>query len=151
MKYTAKDATQVIPAGTYDATIKAYSEEKKDGSRMMTKAGDPMCMVRFEVYVGDQTRVLSDYFMAGKMLWRYKKLAQAIGQEDAFNSETFSAENHIGDALQVEIEVEESDEYGEQSKIKKFMPKRAGATAKTAAKRLTESSKQPMGDDDIPF
>lgn len=151
MKYQAKDANQVIPAGVYDATIKAYTEERKDGTRMTTKAGEPMCQVRFEVYAGDQTRVLSDYFMAGKMLWRYKKLAQALGQEDAFAAETFSAENHLGDALQVEIEVEESDEYGEQSKIKRFMPKRSGAAPAVSAKRLTEASKTPMAEDDIPF
>lgn len=140
----------MIPAGVYDASIKAYTETREDGSEMTTKNGDPMCRVRFEVYVGDQTRTLSDYFIGGKMIWRYKRLAQAIGQEDAFKAETFSAENHIGENLRIELAVEESDEYGEQNRITKFMPKATGAAAKAPAKQAT-GKPEPITADDIPF
>lgn len=148
MKYNAKDAVQTVPAGVYDASIKSYTETKKDGSRMQTKSGDPMCMVTFEVYVGERTRFVSDYFSAGAMLWKYKNLAKAIGKEDEFKAETFSAENHIGENLQLELTVEDDEQYGEKNRIKKFMPKSAGAPARThgPAKGAT-----PIGEDDIPF
>lgn len=149
MKYKAKDAAQTVPAGVYDASIKAYTETKKDGSQMQTKSGDPMCMVTFEVYVGERTRFVSDYFSAGTMLWKYKNLAKAIGKEDEFKAETFSAENYIGENLQVELTVEDNGEFGEQNRIKKFMPKRAGVVARANVGKVTPDT--PIDDSSIPF
>lgn len=149
MKYKAKDAAQTVPAGVYDASIKAYTETKKDGSQMQTKSGDPMCMVTFEVYVGERTRFVSDYFSAGTMLWKYKNLAKAIGKEDEFKAETFTAEDYIGENLQLELTVEDDEKYGEQNRIKKFMPKRAGVVARANVGKVTPDT--PIDDSSIPF
>jgi hypothetical protein len=149
VKYKAKDAAQTVPAGVYDASIKAYTETKKDGSQMQTKSGDPMCMVTFEVYVGERTRLVSDYFSAGSMLWKYKNLAKAIGKEDEFKAETFTAEDYIGENLQLELTVEDDEKYGEQNRIKKFMPKRAGVVARANVGKVTPDT--PIDDSSIPF
>jgi hypothetical protein len=149
VKYKAKDAAQTVPAGVYDASIKAYTETKKDGSQMQTKSGDPMCMVTFEVYVGERTRFVSDYFSAGSMLWKYKNLAKAICKEDEFKAETFTAEDYIGENLQLELTVEDDEKYGEQNRIKKFMPKRAGVVARANVGKVTPDT--PIDDSSIPF
>lgn len=150
MKYSAKDANQTVPEGVYDASIKSYTETKKDGSPLQTRSGDPMCMVTFEVYVGERSRLVSDYFSAGSMLWKYKNLAKALGKEDEFKAEKFSASDYIGENLQLELTVEDDEKYGEQNRIKKFMPKRAGAVSRPATSGAARGA-APISDDDIPF
>jgi hypothetical protein len=141
--YNPKDANQAIPAGTYDASIKAVIEDK-EGQPLMSKKGEPMQKIVFEVYA-ERTRQVTQYFTAKSMLWMYKKMAVAIGQKDAFDAGTFNAKDHIGANLRLELSIEESVQYGEQNVIDAFLPPTDGV-ARTMAAAGTK-----IDEDDIPF
>lgn len=159
MKYDPKDASNVIPAGIYDASIRAVLTEKEDGTPLRTKAGDDMQKVVWTVYTDRGDRTLSEYHAGGKMLWRYKKLAQALGAEDAFKAGTFDACSFVGENVQLEIDVEDNPQYGEQNRVAAYLPK-SGAAPAGAPKAKAPAGKNvnakgiptnPTEDSSIPF
>jgi hypothetical protein len=160
VKYNPSDASNVIPAGIYDASIRAVLTEKDDGTPLRTKAGDDMQKVVWTVYTDRGDRTFSEYHAGGKMLWRYKKLAQAFGAEDAFKAGTFDAHSFVGENVQLELEVEENGQYGEQNRVAAYFPKRDAAPtgapkAKAPAGKNVNAKGIPLDptDDDgsIPF
>lgn len=151
--YDPKDANQCIPAGEYEATIKSATKLTKDGDPLVSKAGEPMQKVVFEVYTDAGNRFISQYFTARSMIWMYKRLAQAIGQESQFKAGSFDAEDHIGAGLTLVLEVEENDQYGDQNQIKAFKPLARGGQASAQAKPSPAKSygASPITDSDVPF
>lgn len=152
--YNPKDASQAIPAGTYDASIKAVIETDKDNQPLKSrKSGEAMQKVVFEVYAGDRARQVSQYFTAKSMLWMYKKMAVAMGKGDDFKAGTFNAKDHLGAGLRLELGVEDSDEYGEQNTIDAFHPLAPGQTARPVSgpASFVGAGGGPMSDEDIPF
>lgn len=148
MKYSAKDANSCIPAGTYDASIKKVDDTKEDGSPLLSQKGEAMQKVTFEVYTDGANRTLSAYYTAKTTLWLYKRLATAIGQLESFKSETFDAKDHLGANLKLELEVETTEKYGDQNRIKTYLPS-GGSAGKTT---LTGSSPEGrLTEEDIPF
>lgn len=159
MKYDPKNASNVIPEGTYDATLRAVLTEKENGEPLRTRAGDDMQKVVWTVYTERGDRMLSEYHADGAMLWRYKKLAKALGAEDAFAKGEFDACNFIGENIRLVIEVEEHEKYGEQNRVAAYEAK---VTAPAGAPKETKAPAKPgvngkgvpvdpAGSDDIPF
>ena len=130
MKYNPKDAAgKVLPAGDYPASIYAVTSTDSEGRQLVSKKGEDKERVTFEVYHDGGVKYVNQDFTAVSMLFMYRKLAKAIGQDEAFKAATFEATNHIGTNLVLSIEVEESDQYGDQNRIKAFKPA-TGTTAK---------------------
>ncbi len=157
MKYSAKDASSVFPSGVYMATIKRVDETYEDGKPMTTKDGHDMQKITFEVYVGSGIRFLSDYHAGGKMLWKYRKLAKALGKEEDFKAERFNAADHVGASVDLTIEIEDNEKYGEQNTIRGYAPHEGAATppAKPTVPGKAVNAKgiptNPLDGDDIPF
>lgn len=154
MRYEPKDASNAIPAGTYESTILRVEDQDNFGNPLRSKKGEDMERVVFEVYTENGTRTYSQLFTAKSMLWLYRKLAKAIGQGDAFAAGTFQAGSHIGASLRLKLTVEDSPEYGEQNRVEEFMEaERRSAPAAKAAKPPARASaaKAPPPEDDPPF
>jgi len=156
VKYDPKDANLVLPEGTYDASIARVDEEDDKGPLTSKKTGEAMQKVTFDVYAGEKVVKISQYFTAKSMLWLYKRLASALGQEEPFKAGQFDALNHVGDNLQLELIVKDSPQYGEQNQIAAFLPKRVGATtpqagARTPRPTVAAGTGGKSDDADIPF
>ncbi len=153
MKYDPKDASDTIPAGDYEASINTVYTADKEGQPLRSKDGYDMQRVMFDVYVGEAVRKLSVYFTASpKALFRYRMLAKAVGQYDAFKAGTFSAINHVGANLRLSLSVEDRPGYGEQNQVDDFQP--STVTAKREPSRMEKTATAAATgtvDDSIPF
>jgi hypothetical protein len=160
MQYDPKDASSAIPAGVYEATVTNIVERKDDGSDMKDKNGYDMMRVSFDVYVGDATRKLSQYFSAGpSALWRVKKMAEAVGLSEKFKAGKLVPGDFLDKNLRLTLAVKDDPKYGEQNEIKVFEPTAVGSRPPQAAKppgiigRVSEMRKQAAAipDSEIPF
>lgn len=156
MKYDPKDASSVIPDGVYEATVVTITERRDDGSEMKDKNGYDMMRVAFDVYVGDVTRKLSQYFSAGpSALWRVKKMAEATGLGEKFKAGKLVPGDFLDKNLRLTLVVKDDPKYGEQNEIKVFEPTAVGARPANAGgiiKRVSEMQKKPVIDDEsVPF
>lgn len=122
--YDPKDANQTLPEGKYNASITKATQFKDDGTAMRSKSGEAMQCVTFEVYPNDESRPrqLKAYFTAKSTLFRYRKLAQALGKGDDFKAQRFNAEDHIGANLYLMLSIQDNPQYGEQNNIDDFLP-----------------------------
>ncbi len=134
---------------------------------MQTQKGYDMERVTFEVWSkSGNSRKHGEYFSAGpNALWRYKKLAEAIGPEAAqrFKEGTFAVADYIGANVMLDIIVEDDEKYGEQNRVAKIhkceSPAPTTAQAgKNAAKlanvkpiNVGDHGTSTIGDEDIPF
>lgn len=149
--YNPDDAVTVAPEGWHPATIE--SSEMKT-----TKRGAPMEVVAFRIYTPKREIVLCDYFHPDNV-WKLKKLAIALDQLGVFESGDFITTNFRGKPLEVELKIEDSDQYGEQNKIKAFASDGtntggvAGASMSSPAPAASGASNNgtPMDHDEIPF
>jgi hypothetical protein len=129
--YDPKDAENLMPDGEWEATVKAVIDTNDQGQPLRSKAGNAMIKVAFEVYVGDKKFTHYEYFVnSPAALWRYKVLAKSLGQSDAFKAGKFKINNHIGDALMLDIGTESDSTYGDKNVVKGMKAKAAGGTAK---------------------
>lgn len=163
MNYDPKDASNVIPAGEYEASVKAVATEKTDqqGNTRPMKTRDgvyDMVQVEYEVYVpGGAARKLWVYYAASpKALWRYRQLAQAIGQAEAFKNKQFNIADHIGANLKLSLVVEDNAQYGEQNQIDSHSASGLTTQSQPQAQPATQRKPLPeakgaMNPDDIPF
>lgn len=142
-RYDPADAVgKCWPHGEYEATIHEVVE-------MESKSRKPMDKVTFEVYRGAESKLHTEYFvLSGAATWRYKVLASALGQKDAFEAGTFSARTYTGRRVKLELTIEESDQYGDQNRAGKIT--KSDSTATAPARTGTKPS-APTPEDDIPF
>lgn len=145
MNYNSKDADQAFPEGTYQATIKSFTKTDKEGKPMKSKKGEAMCRVGFDVYVGESTRSLQQYFTEKSTLWMYRELAKALNAYDDFKANTFTAGDYIGGNVELEVIIKASEQYGDQNQIKSF------AASSVTSKRRATAGVAPTDDGDIPF
>jgi hypothetical protein len=153
MKYDPKDASSAIPEGTYEATVVYITEVDKEGNPLKDRNGYDMMRVGFDVYVGDVTRKLSQYFSASPMaLWRVKKMAEACGLGEKFKSGALQAGDFADKNMRLTLTVKDDPKYGEQNEISAFGA--STLTARPASKmeqRVSKQNASTLGDDDIPF
>jgi hypothetical protein len=156
MQYDPKDASSAIPEGVYEATITNVVERRADGTDMKDKNGYDMMRVSFDVYVGDATRKLSQYFSANpSALWRVKKMAEATGLGEKFKAGKLVGGDLLDKNLRLTLAVKDDPKYGEQNEIKVFEPTAVGARPANAGgliKRVSEMQRKPVIDDEsVPF
>ncbi|MFN8995537.1 MAG: hypothetical protein ACK5X3_17985 [Pseudomonadota bacterium] len=162
MRYDPKNASSTIAEGEYDASIKHVQTDDEHGNTLTSKAGNEMEKVTFTIYTENGERQLSTYFVnSNKALWRYRKLAEALGQGEEFKSGRFEASNFVGENIRVSIKIKPADgTYDEQNEIAAFDPpasktqsqSQAGRLAPTnASKTTTPVNPGEINEDDIPF
>lgn len=154
--YDPKDANNTIDEGEYDASIKAVQDKAENGEPLTSRKGEPMICVTFEVYTTERARTLRQYFTAKSGLWRYRELAHALGQAEAFTDKKFHASNHVGDGLVLVLGIEDRPNYGPQNTVEEFKPKAVGTPPRAAISmedraKLGKASASPLQADDIPF
>jgi len=139
--YDPQDAVTVADEGWYPAVIESVTMGQ-------TKKGAPMETVAFRVYTPKREMVIKDYFHP-QNLWKYKKLAAALGQAEQFAGGVFAAGDFKGKGFEAELIIEDSAQYGEQNKIRGFSftgVNTAGVSGVSAHNKSTD-----IGKDDIPF
>jgi len=167
VNYDPKDASNVIPEGDYEASIKAVkdfvTDQQGNTRKMTTRDGQyDMLQVEFEVYMpsGTTRKHWAYYAASPKALWRYQQLAKAIGQGEAFKNKQFNVADHIGANLKLSLVIEDNPQYGEQNQISAHAP-----SAMTASATPTQAPAQPprsvaagnrpqgggIAPDDLPF
>jgi hypothetical protein len=160
MQYDPKDASSAIPEGVYEATITNVVERRADGTDMKDKNGYDMMRVSFDVYVGDATRKLSQYFSANpSALWRVKKMAEAVGLGEKFKAGKLVGGDLLDKNLRLTLTVKDDPMYGEQNQVKAFDASALASKPSQTAKppgiigRVSEMRKQAAAipDSEIPF
>lgn len=150
-EYDPKDASNVLKADTYDASIKTVVDTNEDGSPLTSKkSGEKMQKVTFEVYPATgKPRLLDAYYTAKSSLWQYKKLATALGKDADFKAKKFNAAELIGVNLRLELVIKEDKQYGDKNEIAAYHPGNGKSSLDMAAAGASNGSKG--GDEDIPF
>lgn len=152
MKYNPKAAVACLAANVYDASI----DKMEAGT---TKKGDKdMVTATLRLYTDLGERTIKEWIVMPDFAWKLKRIAKAIGKLAAFDSGEFDPRDYEGEVLAVELVVEESEEYGDQNRIKAFLPKRVGsrpvdapAPASTRPKPVASDAAVEIQEDDIPF
>lgn len=134
IKYNPADAVLCLPEGDYMATI-AEVEER------VSQSGNDMHVITYTVYAGERQVRIVDYIPYPSMTWRLKRLAQALGNEDAFKSGKFDPSECIGSNVIVTLEVQKQDGYDDKNRIK------AWSVYSTAPVAVAPAA----ADDDLPF
>ena len=156
MKYDHKDATpKCFPEGQYAAVLQSVTDTTEAGEQLMSKKGEEMEYLTFEVYddQGQRSINLRNYITKSTAAWQYKRLAAAVDDVASYEADTFSPKNHIGANVVVELEVEEYNGK-DQNRIKKILPKQGGGAGKSAIRSGSSSTKvdaSNLTDDDLPF
>jgi Protein of unknown function (DUF669) len=142
VKYNPKDASSCLPKGEYPAVID-HVESKT------SKAGNEMDVVTFRVYPDNGREILvDDYIVNPSTLFKLKKIAVALGKKQDFEAGTFQVADHLQSNLTVLLDVEESDEFGDQNKVKGYKAHSLPAAA-VAVGAVAKAG--PLKDDNIPF
>jgi hypothetical protein len=101
--------------------------------------------VTLKAFKGDQSQLVSDYIVR-KTTYKLREIALALDGGDtgknyeAFKAGEFDLDQHTGKNLKVKLIVEESAEYGDSNKVKKYLPKANG-----------QPSPELEDDPDVPF
>lgn len=106
---------EVFKPGEYSFMV-VEAEEKT------SKQGNAMIALKLKVY-GEGTDDISvwDYITA-KMTWKLKQLCLAIGMEEEFRSGDISPQQFVNRPGALFLDVETSEKYGQQNKVKKYVP-----------------------------
>lgn len=144
--YNPKHKRIVWKKGEYAAVLKDAEEQESKTS------GVPMYKLTVTVYDGDREMLLNDYLVSGeKNTWKIHQFAKAIGQQDQFDSGDFRPDNFIGDGFRVALDIETTDQYGDQNRITKYIQKGGGDKSPIPVKTKTSPDVKPLTDEDIPF
>lgn len=146
--YDPADAVMVQPEGDYPAVVSGWDDKE-------SKAGDPMLTMMFTVYAPDGTSTeMKDYIVnppkaSGKksMIWKLKRIAQALGQEEAFTAGTFDIAQHMGHNLTVTLKIKSQAGFDDQNVIQAYKP--AGASGPKAF--VPPADEKGVDDSDLPF
>ncbi len=147
----AKRPNFLLPKGEYSAKI-VEAEEKH------SKAGNPMLVVKMEVYNEDRHKFVTDYIVTGgenPQDWKMGHLVAACGLPDGG---TLNCSDIIDRYVRVKVKVKPAKgDYQEDNAIDDYLEKQAGdvTQAETRASNLPPSIKSAIGggasDQDPPF
>ena len=141
----------IWPEGNYAAAIVGCESKT-------SQKGSPMDVVTFDIFKGAEKITMKEYFvLQGRALFKLKNLAESIGQADSYRDGSFNPHNYINTRVDVELVVENDDQYGDQNRIKRFTKATATDPNVVAALKTSIAAKQKndevrsKADDDIPF
>jgi hypothetical protein len=139
-----EEAAKGCPVGKHEATLAAVEDK-------VSRNGNNMRVCTFTVYLpgGGEYRV-KDYFVEGNgyAVARMHDLANALGAEQDWESETFDAAEWLQTNLVVEVGHKQGDEY---TRIVGFEKLVRGSAAGAPSKQAVKAASVPPDDDSIPF
>lgn len=138
--YDPADAVMTQPDGDYPAVLAGWDSGTSKAS------GDPMLTVMFTVYAPDGSMCELKEYIVKKTTFKLKRIAQALGQEDLFNSGAFDVANFMGHNITVTLGTQRQEGYDDKNVIRGYKPASA-----TAAKSAAPGADAPQADDDLPF
>lgn len=147
IQYDPNDALACYPEGQYMATLQNAEETT-------SKAGNPMYKLEWKVYgPGEASMTLFDYIlMDGKMTWKLKRLADALGQSDAFKARKFDPAAWCGHNITLDLDVRDDPKYGEQNQIRNYIARDTATIPMALPKtKQTVAEKFEAEDADLPF
>lgn len=147
IKFDPSEADSNVPAGQYDISIEGCEIRRGKTS------GTQYAALSLRVYGPDREVEINDNVMLeGRGTFRLKNLMLACGLRQQFEAGNFEPNDVIGKSLSAELEVEQSDQYGDQNRVKKYHPGTSvGRKASAPVKRPAQSQKADIAADDIPF
>lgn len=144
IRFNPNDANTTLPPGKYPAVIEGLEPKT-------SKNGSPYLKAQIRVY-GDREVVVFDTLMLdGPGLFRLKNLASACGMKAEFDSGTLDEGKLIQQNVTVELLIEESDDYGDRNKIRRYEAKAAGSPVVKPKQTKPASSPDTITADDMPF
>lgn len=150
--HRATDAS-VLPPGTYTAIIDAATEGKS-GPNSKSPGAD-MITLELEIIAGNNTARVWDRITLPAATWKLGQLAKAIGQQKAFESDEFRADDYRGRSCLVDLEIDPGNgQFPPSNRVKKY---RADPSANhDGSGPLVPGTVPPMpfpdtGDGDVPF
>lgn len=146
-RYDPAKAVSCLPEGEYEATIDKAEETT-------SKAGNDMVVLELLVYDGSRSYRLKEHIVE-ENLWKLKKIAKAVGSEEAFASGEFNPSDYVGRNLRVALTVKEDEKYGDQNQIKSCKPSGYSGELRTPppakSKPVAAGVAAESSGDDIPF
>jgi len=141
-KTDAELRPKCLEPGEYDAEI--VSAMAKTSSK-----GNEMIELQFKVFDDEGKTFLLRDFLMSKMGWKFKACRKQCGILEAYEDQTISPDHFAGKAIRVVTNIEESDEYGSQARIKGYPKVAVSTSPKAAPKRKAVEAGHT--DDDAPF
>jgi hypothetical protein len=125
-----------LKEGTYNFVITNAVERT-------SKNNDPMIAIEIEIKNNDQTYMLRDFVVVvPKMLWRLKQLCKSIGID--FMKGKISDSELLGKKGDVEVVLQETEDYGPQNRISRYIEK-------ITLDDSDDKDDSENTDDDLPF
>ncbi len=153
----AKRPNYLLPKGEYSAKI-LEAEEKTSKVKPDGGGGNPMLVLKLEVYNEDHTKFVNDYIVTGgahPQDWKIGHLIAACGLPD---SGSISPADIVERYVRVKVKVKPAKgDYQEDNAIDDYLEKQAGdvTQAETRASNLPPSIKSAIGggasDSEPPF
>ena len=139
MRYDPKDAdAHLLEPGWYESWVQGAHEAT-------SKKGNQMMVLPFKVAGPSGIHVtINDYFVAENVgLRRFKNFCASVNLD--FDAGEVTADNCEGQKLQIKVDIERSERYGDKNKV-------VGFRAMEGEARSPVASESPVSaDDDIPF
>lgn len=138
---TEKDLREnmLLPPGLYNFEVVEALEKQ-------SKKGNDMIELNLRIFVDDgTTRLLKDWLVPGSDLGDLKlnRFAHATGLEQMYFSSDLTALACVGAVGEVRVTIEGNDDYGDQNRIKDYVPvDRAKPPVETAAKPVGVPAQQ---------
>lgn len=146
-----------LAPGTYDSMLEAVEEQT-------SKQGTQMYKVTYAVYAGQAERKVWDYIPhTEKMVWKLKRIAEAFGVVDDFNTGQFDPSCYVGCGLRLKLAIDPAKgDYSAKNVVRGWEPKPGASIVKRASTLgvepvgvagSTNDPKRhvPVSEDDIPF
>lgn len=137
-----QEATAMLEAGVYDATI--HSAEEKT-----SKKGSPMIELCLDVYApsGEPVPVYDYLVSAPKAAWKIRNFCEAIGLD--YEAGAIDAEALVDQNIKVKIGVEKQEGYDPKNKVITYIAKDQVIVSDSPPPPTGRP--QPDIDSDIPF
>lgn len=124
----------VLPAGV-------YKYEVRNVVYKINRNNEPMWEVQISFPEHPEARWVYDYITEKEsMMWKFNQIFDSVGLTTA--EDTADLKYIIGDTGQVELSVEQSDQYGARNRVKKYLKDKTP---------MPDTGPQVVKEEDLPF
>jgi hypothetical protein len=142
--YDPKEAVQVLPEGEYDGELTTVEEK-------VSAKGNPMLVLTWAVTMPDRVHRILEYVVRPSGIWKYKMIAVALGEERAFDHNTFDIHQHVGKFCRLAVGIQKQDNYPEKNVIGQYDAASFDPGNEPIPVAGREAAFDASGNSDIPF
>lgn len=125
-----------------------------DAEDTVSQSGNDMIKVQLKVWDKDgKCGCVFDYFTSSeKMQWKIKHFLESLGKGDEYGKGEIKCEDLEGLSGKLELRLEKSEKYGEQAKVKDYLPLDSNVPAPPKEEKpKTNEASVSVDDSDLPF